>query len=865
MVKVTKIIKREGTVVDFDASKIAKAIYEATEAVGEPNMDLAKNLSQKVLVTLESSLKENEIPTVEMVQDLVEKVLIEEGLARIAKSYILYRQKRAEIREEKKQILNKKEIDEVDKRFDVNALRVLTSRYLRKDESGKIIESPKEMFRRVAIYVALSSLLHDKKVFQKKGGKIFPLGKLDEEKLAGKLKIGKYYLNRHHWRGLKRVYEELNRHGKMKVSLSEVISMIKRGDFNSYEEEIDTFYNVMVERKFLPNTPALANFGRKLAMGLACFVLGVDDSLESIMNTLKDAALIFQAGGGVGYNFSHLRPEGDYISTTGGKSSGPISFMTLFDKMTDVIKQGGIRRGASMGILNSSHPDIEKFIVAKKGNAQLRNFNISVFIEKDFWDYYKKNQPYPLVNPRSGKIVRYVNPRNLFDLLVYQGWESAEPGVIFDDNVNRYNPFFESMGRLESCNPCGESLLYPNESCDLGSVNVWAFAKEGKVNWDELAKTVRTAVRFLDNILDVNKYPLERIKKASFATRKVGLGVMGLGDLLYELRIPYNSREGFLFIEKLMEFINYHSKLESIELAKKRGRFPLFNKSFYSKGKLPFRGFYEKSSWHFDWKELSEQIKKYGLRNAYTTIIAPTGSISMIGGTSSGIEPVFSLVYEKKVPIGTFYYVDPVFEKTMSRKGLFDDNFIKDVAALEGSCQKLAYIPPKLKKVFVTSLDIKGEDHVRALAAVQKWVDSSVSKTINFPATATVEEMKKAYFLAHELGCKDMTVFRYKSIQGVYSFGKSKKEEESRKGKKEKGKDSLTSFKDVKAKGPVVYKQVGVNESKGFIGQDFQKENPDPPGNKLTDLSICPICGTPLINSEGCKKCPNCGWSVCSG
>ena len=421
MSKITKIRKRGGKVVDFDISKIANAIYKSAEAVGEPDRDLANKLSLKVVGALEENLKVNEIPTVEMVQDLVEKVLIEEGLAKVAKAYILYRQKRAEIREEKKQVLNKKEIDEIDKRFDVNALRVLTSRYLKKDESGNIIESPKELFERVSVYVALPSLLYDSKVFQKKGGRVFRSREFEYRKLSGKVKIGKHYLNEYHLKGLKMAYDELNKRGKMKFPFSEVVGMIKKGEFDNYEEEIELFYNLMVQRKFLPNTPALANFGRKLGMGLACFVLGIDDSLESIMSTLKDAALIFQAGGGVGYNFSNLRPEGDFIATTGGKSSGPVSFMTLFDKMTDVIKQGGIRRGASMGILNSSHPDVEKFIVAKKGNARLRNFNISVFVEKDFWQYYKKNQPYPLVNPRNKKVVRYVNPRNLFDLLVYQG------------------------------------------------------------------------------------------------------------------------------------------------------------------------------------------------------------------------------------------------------------------------------------------------------------------------------------------------------------------------------------------------------------------------------------------------------------
>ena len=569
------------------------------------------------------------------------------------------------------------------------------------------------------------------------------------------------------------------------------------------------------------------------------------------MSTLKKAALIFKAGGGVGYNFSKLRPAGDFVRTTSGIASGPVSFMTLFDKMTEVIKQGGIRRGANMGILEINHPDIEKFITAKKGNLALHNFNISVFIHPEFWDYYKKNKPYPLVNPHTGEVVKKVDPRNLFNLIVYQAWESAEPGVIFGDWVNKYNPFLKTLGPIKATNPCGEVTLYPYESCNLGSINVWAFVKskptgkkkEVEFDWDDLKKTIQIATRFLDNVIDVNKFPLKEIAEMSRNTRKIGLGVMGLGDLLYELGIPYNSKKGLEFMERLMEFINYHSKLVSVELARKRGKFPYYNKSFYPEGKLPFRGAEDKSSWHMDWDGLKKKIKKYGLRNGFTTVIAPTGSISMIAGCSSGIEPVFSLIFEKKVAVGTFYYVDPVFERVLRREGLFDEDLIKDVSEREGSIQDLHYIPTRLKKIFVIALDIKAEDHIKALAAFQKWVDSSISKTINFPATATVEDMKKAYLLAHELGCKDLTVFRNKSIKGVLRAGATKK-------KKEKTK--LISLSDVKAKGgPSIYHEAGVTNI------DQLREGP------TLSLDLCPNCGAPLIREEGCMRCPNCGTTFC--
>lgn len=865
--KIKKIEKRDGKVVNFDPQRIINAIYKATESIGEPNYDLSKKLGEKVVRRLEEILKGKEIPKVEQVQDIVEEILVEEGLARLAKAYILYRQKRAEIRKQKKEILEKEEIDEVDKRFDLNALRVLKSRYLRKDVSGKLIESPAQLFERVAIHVMLPSLFYDKRIFQKRKGKIWPQEKFEPDKWEGKIKIGKFFLNRFHLEGLKRVYDRINARGQMKVPFSKFFEMLKEGEFSSYEEEVQSYYDLMTHRKFIPNTPALVNFGNYLGMGSACFVLDIEDSIESIMDTLKKAALIFKAGGGVGYNFSKLRPEGDFVKTTHGVASGPITFMTLFDRMTEVIKQGGVRRGANMGILDIDHPDIEKFIVAKKGNLALHNFNISVWVKRNFWEYYEKKKPYPLVNPRTGKIVKYVDPQTLFDLIVYQAWESAEPGVIFEDHVNDYNPFLKTLGPIRATNPCGELPLYPSESCNLGSINVWSMVKVKPTNgrkkevvfdWKEFERIIRLSTRFLDNVIDINKYPLKEIEETTMASRKIGLGIMGLGDLLYELEIPYNSSEGLKFMGKIMETLNYYSKLESVKLAKERGSFPMYKKSFYPEGKLPFRGSDDKASWNYDWKEVSQKIKKFGIRNAHTTTNAPTGSISMIAGCSSGIEPVYSLVFEKKVTVGSFYYVDPVFEEVMSREGLFDDSLIKEVSQNRGSIQKLPYIPPRLKKIFVTALDIPAKDHIKALAELQKWTDSSISKTINFPTEATIEEMKEAYLLAHKLGCKDVTVFRYKSIKGVLEPGAGEKEEEKKKEKKESSKDTLISLKDVKAKGPSIYRENGVNESKGFIGQDFA------PLSTGENLDICPECGTPLVKKEGCVVCPNCGWSTCT-
>ncbi|MBU5690049.1 MAG: adenosylcobalamin-dependent ribonucleoside-diphosphate reductase [Candidatus Aenigmatarchaeota archaeon] len=826
---ISKIKKRDGRIVDFDQEKISNAIWKAVKAVGGKDKKPISELTKKVVDLLKQQLKDGQIPDVEMVQDCVEKVLIEEGHARVAKAYIIYRQKRAELRKEKAALLEKETTDEVDKQFDVNALRVLKSRYLRKDESGKLIEWPKQLFTRVAINVALPNIIYDESVYDINAKqKQHPFEEFNLNQYNNQLKIGKYTLNKYHVEALKSVYDYMNEHGKIKVSWSKLTEMISKGEFDKYEKTIDEFFDLMVSKRFMPNTPAIANFGASLGLGSACFVLDIDDSLDSIMSTLLKASKIFQAGGGLGYNFSKLRPEGDYVSTTGGKSSGPISFMTLFDKMTDVIKQGGMRRGANMGILNINHPDIEKFVKAKEGNKMLKNFNISVLVMPDFWEHYEKNKPYPLVNPRNKKVVKYINPRLLFDMIAYQAWESAEPGVIFFDHVNKYNPFYEYIGPIVTTNPCGEVLLYPNESCNLGSINVWNFVKKDEnkvdVDWDRLKETVRSCVRFLDNVIDINKYPLEEIREMTFSTRKIGLGIMGLADLLFELELPYNSEEGRKFMEKLMEFINYWSKVESIELAKKRGKLPFFEKSFYKDGKLPFAGFYDKQSWNFDWDKLAEEVKKHGIRNGYTTVIAPTGSISMIAGCSSGIEPVFTLVYEKNVAIGSFFYVEPVFERAMTEEGLYDDALLKDIALNKGSVQGIKYIPPKMKKIFVTAMDIKPEDHIKALASFQKWVDSSISKTNNLPATATVEDVKKIYTLAYKLGCKDVTVYRDSSIQEQ------------------------------------VYVAPTVEKKSQKIDDNGVSNGEMPSAKKLTN---CPECNTILVHGEGCVTCPNCGWGLC--
>jgi ribonucleoside-diphosphate reductase alpha chain len=842
--RITQIRKREGHIVQFNKEKITNAIYRAITATGGRDHALAESLSNGVVEILDEKYGSDAIPAVEDVQDVVERVLVENGQAKVAKNYIIYRQKRAELRREKQRVLEKEVIDEVDKLFDLNALKVLKARYLKKDETGKLIETPKQLFTRIAVHSSLPDLFYDPMIYDlNKKQNTHDSESFDPLQYNERVSIGKYVLNRYHLEALKRMYDRFNRDGAMRVSWSNFLEKLRAGEFNKFQKSIDAFYALMVTRKFMPNTPAIANFGNVLGMGSACFVLDIDDSIESIMETLKQTAVVFKAGGGMGYNFSKLRPEGDYVSSTSGVASGPISFMMLFDTMTDVIKQGGIRRGANMGILNSNHPDVEKFITAKKGNKALKNFNISVLIMSDFWECYNKNKPYPLLNPRTKQVVREVNPRLLFDMIVYQAWESAEPGVIFFDHVNEHNPFYKHLGPIVTTNPCGEVLLYPNESCNLGSVNVWAFVKRdetGKVtyDWDGLRDAIKMATRFLDNVIDVNHFPLRSIEDMTLATRKIGLGVMGLADLLFELRMGYNSDEGRKFMEQLMESINYHSKIESIELAKQRGSLPFYNRSFYPEGKLPVAGYKDRKSWHFEWDKVSEMIKQHGIRNGYTTVIAPTGSISMIAGCSSGIEPVYSLVFEKHVKVGSFYYIDTVFERVMSEEGLFGEDLLRDVNEHGGSIQKISYIPNDLKRVYITAMDIRPEDHIRALAAFQKWTDSSISKTNNFPANATVEDMRESYLLAYKLGCKDVTVFRDTSIQGQVLVAPKKKENPHES-------EKVTAQSTTRVPQVIAMPIAGAS-------------------HHAEEIKLCPQCQTEVVYQEGCYLCPECAWGACS-
>lgn len=661
--KIEFIKKRDGSLQKFIPEKIERAIYRALEASGRDDTKLAKKLAREVIGKISVP-----IPEVEYIQDIVEKVLMENGYPEVARLYIVYREKRKQIRESKKILGVEDRL-----KLSVNATHILKKRYLLKNEKGEIIETPEKMFERVAKSVAESE----------------------------------------------REYGE------------------------SSEKYAEKFYQIMSSLKFLPNSPTLMNAGTSIGQLSACFVLPVEDSIKGIFETLKNMALIHQSGGGTGFSFTRLRPKGDIVGSTKGVASGPVSFMEIFDKATDIVKQGGKRRGANMGILRIDHPDIYDFITSKRKNI-LTNFNISVAVPDDFFTRVKKKERISLINPRNGEVIKKVPADELFTLICVNAWETGDPGIIYIDEINRHNPT-PQLGEIEATNPCGEEPLLPYESCNLGSINLTKFVKNGEIDWNELKETVETSVRFLDDVIDINKFPLKKIETMTKGNRKIGLGIMGWADMLFELGIPYGSEESYKLASGLMKFINETAFKYSVYLGKIKGSFPAFEKSIY-RGKVPY------------------------LRNATRTTIAPTGTISLIANCSSGIEPAFAIAYIRKILGGNeIIQINPVFEKKSKEMEFLSPDILKEIIK-NGSLQKIKGIPKNIKNVFLTAFDLLPETHLKMQAVFQKHTDNAVSKTVNLPEDSTIEDIKKIFLMGYKLKCKGVTVFRYgsKTSQVLY-------------------------------------------------------------------------------------------------
>ncbi|MDG7001083.1 MAG: adenosylcobalamin-dependent ribonucleoside-diphosphate reductase [Nitrososphaerota archaeon] len=674
---ITAVRKRDGTLEDFDRNRILVAITKAFMAVGKDSQRDPRNLTDEVVSTLEVRVG-RKVPSVEEIQDIVEEILIKNDFADIAKAYILYRRKHADIREYKKFIGVKDDL-----KLGINALTVMHRRYLLRDSKGNVIETPSGLFRRVAHHIASADRRYDSKT-----------------------------------------------------------------EVRQTEER---FFKIMADRKFLPNSPTLMNAGTQLGQLSACFVIPIEDSLSSIFDAVKTTAMIHKSGGGTGYSFSKLRPRGDNVKTSGGIASGPVSFMKIFDATTEEIKQGGRRRGANMGVLSVYHPDIIEFVTAKSRGDVLRNFNISVSVDDQFMKAALAGQKrINLVNPRNGEATSKIVASELLQMIVSKAWETGDPGLVFIDTINRGNPT-PAVGKIEATNPCGEQPLLPNESCNLGSVNLSEVVMKGRIDWKELENLVNDGVHFLDNVVELNRYPVAKIGNTTRANRKIGLGIMGFAEALIKLGIRYDSQEAIEEAHKVMSFIQKTSHRASQRLAEKRGSFPNIAKSIW-----PGLGYNQ-------------------MRNATTTTIAPTGTISIIAGCSSGIEPLFAICFVRDVMEGTkLLEANPLFEETARNRGFYSQELMMKIAET-GTVKNLAEVPSDVRQLFVTALDISPEWHVKVQAAFQKYTDNAVSKTINMSKQASIEDVRNTYVLAWKMKCKGITVYRYgsKSEQVLY-LGSSK-------------------------------------------------------------------------------------------
>jgi ribonucleoside-diphosphate reductase alpha chain len=823
-------------------NRIARAVFSAADSIGISDRELVEQLTMKVIQRLEQTYQsfpgmEGGVPESRLkpaeIQATVKQILAEGSQMEVAtKSYQPKpRRRSAKPKESSKAIP-----------FSENALRVLEKRYLKKDEQGQVIETPLDMFRRVARNIASAELHYN-----------------------------------------------------------------PEADVTALEEE---FYQVMANLEFLPNSPTMMNAGRELQQLSACFVLPIEDSMQCIFDTVKHTALIHKSGGGTGFSFSRLRPEGDMVGSTGGVASGPVSFMRAFDAATDVIKQGGMRRGANMAILNVDHPDILKFITAKEKGDNLTNFNLSVAATEEFMKAVVDGTDYDLVNPRDKAVKGKLNAKEVFDKIVDLAWRTGDPGLVFLDRINSANPT-PKLGAIESTNPCGEQPLLPYESCNLGSINLSRMLDEGKpdIDYDKLAKTVTTAVRFLDNVIDKNSFPIPEIEKMTQKTRKIGLGVMGFADMLIKLGIPYDSDDALRVADELMQFINQKATETSMALAEERGVFPSFEGSVY------------------------DVSGGYRVRNATRTTIAPTGTLSIIAGCSSGIEPLFALSYMRNILDGDgLVEVNPYFEEMARRERFYSKDLMSELAK-QGTIQDMEIIPEDVKRLFVTAHDISPEWHIRMQAAFQNSTHNAVSKTINFPHSATREDVSRAYMLAYTEGCKGITIYRDRSKdRQVLSLAEEEKVDtlvprrraRTTKGVTEKvatgcgniyvtvnsdehgvcevfsslgkaggcasaqleaicrlislalrsGVDVTSVVKHLRGiRCPAIAWEQGhaVLSCPDAIGSVLERHikgeslnDPDRYGATMNLSGQCPECGGMLVYQEGCHICPACGYTKCS-
>lgn len=799
MSPIKKIKKRNGNIVSFDQNKITEAIWKAACAVGGEDRATAQQISNQVSAVLEVFFKDElSVPTVEQIQDLVEKILIEGGHAKTAKAYIIYREQHKNIRNTQEDILNGRTSKLP---FSLNALRVLAGRYLQRDEDSEVIETPEEMFDRVADALA---------------------------------KVEKDY-------------------GKNESQIKDYAEKFK-----------DILYNF----EFIPAGRTLANAGGKTRLVANCIVLHFEDSMDGIFKTLHDAALLQQAGSGLGFAWHLLRPAGSRTTRTQGVASGPVSFLKAYNESFGVIKQQG-RHGANMGVMRVDHPDILEFIESKWEEGSLVNFNISVGLTDEFMKQVKERSTEPWLCTHNGKkmkprrVVRNkrgafveaveenITASELMDKIINAAWRNGEPGVLFPDAANKTNPV-PALGRLEATNPCGEQWLHDGDVCNLGSINLAKFVENGQIKEERLRFVTEMAVHILDNVIDLSDFPVEKVNSTFRNNRRVGLGIMGFADMLYQLRIPYNSEEGFETARKVMKLVNDTAHAYSNKLALEKGCFPNWDLSIFgTKG------------------------SKVKMRNSALTTIAPTGSISMLLDCSSGVEPFFALSYYKEVMSGQkLVYINPYLETELKKLDLYRDDIIQEIEKT-GSIQQIEEIPAETRRVFVTAMDISADDHIRMQAAFQENVDNSISKTVNFPYTATREDVRQGYIMAWQLKLKGCTVYRDGSRQeqvlnlhaeqsrSEVAEGQSRSEAEAPLLKKER----QVTVKATAASGNALHATPTQANFEEILPPPVISDKRDHASlnkKEIIKSGKCPECHNDIQVAEGCMLCLSCGFSACS-
>lgn len=906
--QINSVKKRNGSIVSFNEEKIVNAIKKAFLS---SNHSFNSSIKHKVLNRVYSLIVadpncniDSEYVDIEIIQNIVEIALLMEGYMPIAKDYMFYRETKRKEREAKKKLLGVDELSDVEKHYTIGALKIFKERYLLKDNEGNTCERLEDLLKRVAVASGIMDVLYDEEYYNKDGEpqidedgqtyiNIHPFDP-DLEEWEAKYKdldykdinkidctyIDEFVINPFHKERLLSRYYELQWEGKLDVSFD---SIMEKLEDPKYAKRIREYYNLLAHGIFLPNTPTLMNAGTKLGQLSACFTLPIEDSIKGIYKAKTDVAEIFMTGGGIGINYDDLRPRGSLVKTTGGTSPGAVHFLESIDHDTGSISQGGKRRGAAMGILSAWHPDIMEFInkKTKKKDGPLSNHNISVNFTPDFFKTFFEDGEWQL--SYKGKVYKTIKARDMMDAIIHKAHECGDPGCVFEDNMNSNNLLYPIYGKpIKETNPCSEISMYPDDSCNLASINMTSFVEDGKFKLYEFMKVCSLVTQFLDGVIDANKYTLPEINEVSKNGRRTGLGMMGLGHMLSMLAIPYNDQIGFTMAEYLTAIMTGEALNTSAHMANVKGPFPFYNDPKYVKGKLPVNAHLNMDLMvdlvsrrkdiekYFDSMvtipELYRNIphREYGLRNCSVTTNAPTGTLSMLVEVSSGIEPDFSLGFTKKVTIGDFYYMNPHFAAALKKEGLYNEVLLdKIVNEHNGTVGKIDEIPEWIKKAFITSMEIHHFDHIMMQAVCQRWITNGISKTINAPEDISPREIEMCYVLSWALGNKGITVYRDKA-----------KEEQVLNTAKHPSDTTILHAS------PFVEKQILLNKRlPDYYKQDLINLCDTTPtymsyGEAAANLfkkkdrhvMLCPNCNE--VNSlqpngaKGCQLCKNCGHGI---